>query len=84
GWRKAWRPVLMPRDIATARRLGTVLFFAETLDGAQVSLHLPRGSKRLHLTVRGGPGSEASERAVERLKKSMQRTFELDVVFHAG
>jgi exopolyphosphatase/guanosine-5'-triphosphate,3'-diphosphate pyrophosphatase len=83
-WKKAWRPILGPEDLRTARRLGTILFFAETLDGAQVSLHLPRQSSRLHLRVSGGPGSEASEKAVDRLKKSMQRTFDLQVVFHAG
>lgn len=84
GWRKAWRPILRPRDIATIEKLGMILFFAETLDGAQVALHLPKGSDRLHLRVHGGPGAEASERAVDRLTKSMRRTFGLEVVAHVA
>lgn len=84
SWRKAWRPLLRPRDLDTVEKLGVLLFFAETLDGAQVALHLPRGSRRLHMRVHGGPGAEASEKSVERLTRSMKRTFGLEVVPHVG
>ncbi|MGI0131724.1 MAG: hypothetical protein ACREDK_01300 [Thermoplasmata archaeon] len=84
SWRKAWRPVLRPSDIDTARKLGVLLYFAETLDGAQVELHLARGSRMLMMRVSGGPGTEASERTVGRLTKSMKRTFGVEVVPHVA
>ena len=80
AWRDAWRPILKAEDLERVRELGTILYFAETLDGAQVSLRIARGSNRLHVRPVGGPGAEASERAMDRLVKSLRRTFDLEVV----
>lgn len=80
--RKEWRTILSREDLRIAEELGAILFFAETLDGAQVHLALARGSDRLRITPIGGPGSEASERAIERLTRAMERAFDLEVVVY--
>lgn len=78
--KKEWRSILSREDLRTAEELGAILFFAETLDGAQVHLALARGSDRLRITPIGGPGSEASQRAIERLTRAMGKAFDLEVV----
>ncbi|MCI4330566.1 MAG: Ppx/GppA family phosphatase [Thermoplasmata archaeon] len=80
--KKEWRSILSREDLSVAEELGAILFFAETLDGAQVHLALARGSDRLRITPIGGPGSEASERAIERLTRAMERAFDLEVVVY--
>lgn len=80
GWAKTWRSILTPDDLQVARQLGTIAYFAETLEGARLNLSLPRGSQRLRLEPVRNVGAIIPPRAVERLRKPIERVFELDLV----
>lgn len=80
GWAKAWRAILTPDDLQVARQLGTIAYFAETLEGARVNVSLPRGSQRLRLEPVRNVGATIPPRAVERLRKPIERVFELELV----
>jgi exopolyphosphatase/pppGpp-phosphohydrolase len=80
GWSKTWRPLLEPPDLVLAQRLGTLVAFAETLEGATPRMSLPRGSHRLVVTPGGGSGPAIPPRALERLRKPLRRIFDLELV----
>ena len=80
GWAKTWRAILTPDDLQVARQLGTIVYFAETLEGARLNLSLPRGSQRLRLEPHRNVGATVPPRAVERLRKPIERVFELELV----
>ncbi len=80
GWTKAWRPLLSPEELATVRRLGTLLYFAETLDGARVRLGLSRGARRLWVVPERSSGWTVPSRVRERLRKPMKRVLDLELV----
>ncbi|MCI4351960.1 MAG: Ppx/GppA family phosphatase [Thermoplasmata archaeon] len=80
GWAKTWRTVLTPDDLQVARQLGTMVYFSETLEGARLNLSLPRGSQRLRLEPHRHLGTTVPPRAVERLRKPIERVFELELV----
>jgi len=80
GWAKTWRAILTPGDLQVARQLGTIVYFAETLEGARLNLSLPRGSQRLRLEPHRNVGATVPPRAVERLRKPIERVFELELV----
>jgi len=80
GWAKAWRAILTPDDLQVARQLGTIVYFAETLEGARLTLTLPRGSQRLRLEPYRHVGATVPPRAVERLRKPIERVFGLELV----
>ena len=80
GWAKTWRTILTPDDLQVARQLGTIVYFSETLEGARLNLSLPRGSQRLRLEPVRNVGAIIPPRAVERLRKPIERVFELELV----
>jgi exopolyphosphatase / guanosine-5'-triphosphate,3'-diphosphate pyrophosphatase len=80
GWAKTWRTLLTPDDLRVARQLGTIVYFSETLEGARLNLSLPRGSQRLRLEPVRNVGAIVPPRAVERLRKPIERVFELELV----
>jgi len=80
GWAKTWRAILTPGDLQVARQLGTIVYFAETLEGARLNLSLPRGSQRLRLEPHRNVGATVPPRAVDRLRKPIERVFELELV----
>ena len=80
GWAKTWRAILTPDDLQVARQLGTMVYFAETLEGARINVSLPRGSQRLRLEPHRNVGATVPPRAVERLRKPIERVFELELV----
>lgn len=80
GWAKTWRVILTPDDLQVARQLGMIVYFAETLEGARLNLSLPRGSQRLRLEPHRNAGTAIPPRAVERLRKPLERVFELELV----
>jgi exopolyphosphatase / guanosine-5'-triphosphate,3'-diphosphate pyrophosphatase len=80
GWGKTWRVILTPDDLQVARQLGTIVYFAETLEGARLHVSLPRGSQRLRLEPVRNVGATVPPRAVERLRKPIERVFELELV----
>lgn len=80
GWAKTWRAILTTDDLQVARQLGTIAYFAETLEGSRLNLSLPRGSHRLRLEPLRHVGATVPPRAVERLRKPIERVFELELV----
>ncbi len=80
GWAKTWRAILTPDDLQVARQLGTIAYFAETLEGARLTVTLPRGSQRLRIEPHRNGGATVPPRAVERLRKPIERVFELELV----
>jgi exopolyphosphatase / guanosine-5'-triphosphate,3'-diphosphate pyrophosphatase len=80
GWAKTWRAILTPDDLQVARQLGTMVYFGETLEGARLTVSLPRGSQRLRLEPHRNVGATLPPRALERLRKPIERVFELELV----
>jgi hypothetical protein len=56
------------------------VYFGETLEGARLNVSLPRGSQRLRLEPHRNVGATLPPRAVERLRKPIERVFELELV----
>ncbi len=83
SWRDQYRPLLKAADVRSAVSLGTVLFVIEALDGAQVRFALPHRSRRLYLRPQPGAGNHPSARTVERIRRAVRRTFDLEVVVDA-
>ena len=79
SWRKEFLPVIRPSDIGTARRLGTVLYTAETLQGEDPKFSLPAGSNLLSVGLARASEGSVSPRAMEKIRKPLRREFDLEV-----
>ncbi len=84
GWRRRWRTVLSEEELATAERLGALLFLSERLTGLGLGFRLSRGRERLILTARGGaPRKPRAEPRFDRLEKHIRRTLGLGLDLRA-
>ena len=71
--------MIRPSDIGTARRLGTVLYTAETLQGEDPKFSLPAGSNLLSVGLARASEGSVSPRAMEKIRKPLRREFDLEV-----
>jgi exopolyphosphatase/guanosine-5'-triphosphate,3'-diphosphate pyrophosphatase len=79
SWRKEFLPVIRPSDIGTARRLGTLLYVAETLQGEDPKFSLPAGSATLSVGLGRASEGSVSPKAIEKIRKPLRREFDLEV-----
>jgi len=79
SWRKEFLPVIHPSDIGTARRLGAVLYVAETLQGEEPRFSLPYGSSTLAIGLVKATEAAVSPKAIEKIRKPLRREFDLEV-----
>lgn len=75
---KEWRLVVTKEEVRTARRLGILLYAAETLDDAEA--RFTRGADGPLLVTLSPDGARGlSPRTFGRLRKPLKRAFNLDV-----
>ncbi|HUI38006.1 MAG TPA: Ppx/GppA phosphatase family protein [Thermoplasmata archaeon] len=79
SWRKAYLPVVKGSDIQTARRLGTLVYVAETLQGADPKFSLPEDSGILSVGLAKNPELGPRTKPIDKIRKPMRREFELEV-----
>jgi exopolyphosphatase / guanosine-5'-triphosphate,3'-diphosphate pyrophosphatase len=83
-WKKGFLPIIRAADVETARRLGAILEVAEITSSARPRFSLGGGGK--HLTVAFSLPADTSlpSHWEEKVRKPMEREFEVEVRFRAG
>jgi exopolyphosphatase/guanosine-5'-triphosphate,3'-diphosphate pyrophosphatase len=79
SWRKEFLPVIRASDIATARRLGTLLYVAETLQREDPHFSWSAGSNLLSVGLGRSAEGTVSPRAIEKVRKPLRREFDIEV-----
>jgi len=70
-------------DLRTARKLGALVYAAETLDDEGVKLHVS-GDRTLVVTLSADGARELAPRALGRVRKPLKRSFDVDVEIHGA
>ncbi len=83
-WKKGFLPVVGGDDLPTAVRLGALLETAKTLGGPGTALSLTAGGSTLSVGFSGEIESPLPSRWQEKVRKTMQRVFGLEVKVHDG
>ena len=79
GWQKAWKAVLTPGDVLTAREFGSILAVAETVAGLGARFRRGRGAGKLRMTLKYPTGTAARSRIVDRLSRRLRRDLGLEL-----
>ncbi len=79
SWKKGYLPILKPTDLATAVRLGTILEVAEILSPGRPRFALGSGGRVLGVSFSASVDTALPPRWAEKVGKSVQRSFGLDV-----
>ncbi len=78
-WKKRYLPILAPSDLELAVQLGAILEVAELVAAARPRFRLSRGGRALAVGFSSGAGSALPSRWLEKVRKPMERVFELEV-----
>ena len=78
-WKKGFLPIIRAADLDTATRLGAILEVAEVLSSAKPRFSLSGGGRVLAVSFSSAADSTLSSRWAEKVRKPMQRVFELEV-----
>jgi exopolyphosphatase / guanosine-5'-triphosphate,3'-diphosphate pyrophosphatase len=84
AWKKRYLPLAGPPEVATAVRLGAILEVAKTVAGPRTVLSLVNGGSTLAVGFSSGSDSTLPPRWQERVRKAMERVFDLDVRVRDG
>ncbi len=84
AWKKGFLPVLRASDIETARRLGAILEVAEVVAQARPRFSLGGGGKHLALAFSAPAATSLPAHWEEKVRKPMEREFEVEVRIRAG
>ncbi len=84
SWKKQFLPVAGPPEVETAARLGGLLEVAKTVAGARPTFSLGSGGKPLAVGFSSGGPTALPPRWQERVRKTMDRVFGIDVRVRDG
>ncbi|MGC2205228.1 MAG: hypothetical protein WA719_04800, partial [Thermoplasmata archaeon] len=79
AWKKGFLPVLRSSDLDTARRLGAILEVAELTSAAHPRFSLGGAGKTLTLAFSAPADTTLPAHWEEKVRKPMERVFELEV-----
>lgn len=79
AWKKGFLPIIRGSDLDTARRLGTILEVAELTSAAHPRFSLGGGGKSLTVAFSARADTLLPAHWNEKVRKSMERTFETEV-----
>jgi hypothetical protein len=80
-WKKGFLPILRGSDLDTARRLGTILEVAEFTSAAHPRFSVGGAGKTLTLAFSAPADTALPAHWEERVRKPMERVFEIEVRF---
>lgn len=83
-WKKGFLPIIRPPDLERAVRLGAILGVAELLAPARPRFSLASDGKALGVTFSSAKDTALSPRWVEKVRKPMERVFDLEVRYRDG
>jgi exopolyphosphatase / guanosine-5'-triphosphate,3'-diphosphate pyrophosphatase len=78
-WKKGYLPIIRGADLDTATRLGAILEVAEIVSSAKPRFALSGGGRALAVAFSSPAGSTLPSRWAEKVRKPMQRVFDLEV-----
>jgi exopolyphosphatase/guanosine-5'-triphosphate,3'-diphosphate pyrophosphatase len=81
AWKKGFLPILRGPDLETAHRLGAILELAEVTSAARPRFSLGGAGKTLTLAFSVPAGTTLPAHWEEKVRKPMQRAFDLEVRF---
>ncbi len=81
AWKKGFLPIIRAPDLETARRLGSVLEIAELTSAARPRFSLGGGGKTLTVAFSAPAATTLPAHWEDRVRRSMERTFERQVRF---
>jgi exopolyphosphatase / guanosine-5'-triphosphate,3'-diphosphate pyrophosphatase len=84
AWKKGFLPIIRGSDVDTARRLGAILEVAELLCTARPRFSLGGGGKHLTLAFSAPADTSLPSHWEEKVRKPMEREFEVEVRVRAG
>jgi exopolyphosphatase / guanosine-5'-triphosphate,3'-diphosphate pyrophosphatase len=84
AWKKRYLPLAGSAEVATAVRLGAILEVAKTIAGTRTALSLANGGRALAVAFSSGADSALPSRSQERIRKAMERVFDLEVRVRDG
>ena len=80
-WKRGYLPIVGGEELATARRLGAVLEVAEIVCPARPRFSLSSGARSLGVAFSVPSDSALPPRWAEKVRRPMERVFELEVRF---
>ena len=78
-WKKGLLPIIRPVDLENAVRLGAILGVAELLAAAHPKFSLSGDGKALAVSFSAGGSTALPPRWAEKVRKPMERVFDLEV-----
>ena len=78
-WKKAYLPIIRGADLETATRLGAILEVAEILSSARPRFSFSGGGRTLAVAFSSAADSTLPNRWAEKVRKPMERVFDLEV-----
>ena len=84
AWKRRYLPLAGPAEVATAVRLGAILEVAKTVAGPRTVLSLAGGGTTLAVSFSSGADSALPSRWQEKVRKAMERVFDLEVRVRDG
>ena len=79
AWKKGFLPIVRGPDLETAHRLGAILEVAELTSAGHPRFSLGGGGKTLTLAFSAPAGTTLSAHWEEKVRKSVERVFEIEV-----
>ena len=83
-WKKRWLPLAGTAEVATAVRLGAILEVAKTVAGPRTVLSLANGGTTLAVAFSSAADSALPSRWQEKVRKAMERVFDIEVRVRDG
>ncbi len=83
-WKKRYQPIVGGAEVVTAVRLGALLEVAKTVAGPRTVLTLANGGRSLAVAFSSGSDSSLPARWQEKVRKAMERVFDLEVRVRDG
>ncbi len=84
AWKKGFLPIIRAPDVETARRLGAILEVAELVASGRPRFSLGGGGKHLTVAFSSPADTSLPSHWEEKVRKPMEREFEVEVRIRAG
>jgi len=84
AWKKRYLPLVGSPEVGTAVRLGAILEVAKTVASPKTLLSLASGGQRLAVAFSSGADVALPSRWQEKVRKAMERVFDLEVKVRDG
>ena len=84
AWKKRFQPLTGSAEVATAVRLGAILEVAKLLAGTKATVSLANGGTTLAVAFSSATESSLPSRWQEKVRKPMERVFEIELRVRDG